>query len=45
MGSLGGLVCQPRDNELELTAWKEEQAFHRATNHATEFTNEANIRP
>lgn len=45
MGNLGGIVCSPRDNQLELQAWKEEQDFKRAVDHAEEFTNEANVRP
>lgn len=45
MGNLGGIVCSPRDNQLELQAWKEEQEFNRAVNHADEFVNEANLRP
>ena len=44
MGNLGGIVCSPRDNQLELQAWKEEQSFRRATDHAEEFVNEANLR-
>tara|TARA_R100000951_G_scaffold116766_1_gene130565 strand:+ start:6054 stop:7838 length:1785 start_codon:yes stop_codon:yes gene_type:complete len=44
MGNLGGIVCSPRDNQLELQAWKEEQDFNRATGHANEFVNEANER-
>lgn len=45
MGNLGGIVASPRDNQLEIQAWKEEQDFRRATNHADEYTNEANLRP
>jgi chaperonin GroEL len=45
MGNLGGIVCSPRDNQLELQAWKEEQDFKRAVDHADEFANEANVRP
>jgi chaperonin GroEL len=45
MGNLGGIVCSPRDNQLELQAWREEQDFKRAVNHADEYTNEANLRP
>lgn len=44
MGNLGGIVCSPRDNQLELQAWKEEQDFKRSVDHADEFVNEANIR-
>lgn len=44
MGNLGGIVCSPRDGQLELQAWKEEQDFKRATDHAEEYINEANIR-
>lgn len=44
MGNLGGIVASPRDNQLELQAWKEEQDFNRATDHADEFINEANLR-
>lgn len=45
MGNLGGIICSPRDNQLELQAWKEEQEFRRAVDHADEFVNEADIRP
>jgi chaperonin GroEL len=45
MGNLGGIICSPRDNQLELQAWKEEQSFRRSIDHADEFVNEANIRP
>jgi chaperonin GroEL len=45
MGNLGGIVCSPRDNQLELQAWKEEQDFKRSVDHADEFANEANVRP
>jgi chaperonin GroEL len=45
MGNLGGIVCSPRDNQLEIQAWKEEQDFKRAVDHADEFANEANVRP
>jgi chaperonin GroEL len=44
MGNLGGIICSPRDNQLELQAWKEEQDFKRATDHADEFINEADLR-
>jgi chaperonin GroEL len=44
MGNLGGIICSPRDNQLELQAWKEDQDFRRATDHADEFINEANLR-
>lgn len=44
MGNLGGIVCSPRDNQLELQAWKEEQDFKRSVDHAEEFINEANVR-
>jgi len=44
MGNLGGIVCSPRDNQLEIQAWKEEQDFNRSVNHADEFINEANER-
>jgi len=44
MGNLGGIVASPRDSQLELQAWKEEQDFRRATDHADEFINEANLR-
>ena len=44
MGNLGGIVASPRDGQLERQAWKEEQEFNRAVNHADEFTNEANER-
>ena len=44
MGNLGGIVATPRDNQLELQAWKEEQDFKRAVDHANEFVNEADLR-
>lgn len=44
MGNLGGIICSPRDNQLEIQAWKEEQDFKRAIDHADDFVNEANIR-
>jgi chaperonin GroEL len=45
MGNLGGIVCSPRDNQLELQAWKEDQDFKRATTSPNEYVNEANTRP
>jgi hypothetical protein len=44
MGNLGGIICSPRDNQLEIQAWKEDQDFKRAVDHADDFINEANIR-
>ena len=44
MGNLGGIVCTPRDGQLERAAWKEEQDFRRATDEPDNFTNEANLR-
>lgn len=44
MGNLGGIVCSPRDNQLEIQAWKEDQDFRRAVDHADDFVNEANER-
>jgi chaperonin GroEL len=44
MGNLGGIVCTPRDGQLERAAWKEEQDFRRATEDTDEFVNEANLR-
>jgi chaperonin GroEL len=44
MGNLGGIVASPRDNQLERQAWKEEQDFRRAVDHADEFVNEADLR-
>lgn len=44
MGNLGGIVASPRDGQLEREAWKEEQDFVRATNHADEYVNEADRR-
>jgi chaperonin GroEL len=44
MGNLGGIICSPRDSQLEMQAWKEEQDFNRAVNNADDYTNEANIR-
>jgi len=44
MGNLGGIICSPRDNQLELQAWKEDQDFRRATENADQFINEANMR-
>lgn len=44
MGNLGGIIATPRDNQLEIQAWKEDQDFKRAVNHADEFVNEADER-
>jgi chaperonin GroEL len=44
MGNLGGIVASPRDNALEIQAWKEEKDFRRAVDHADEYINEANLR-
>lgn len=44
MGNLGGIVASPRDNQLELQAWKEEQDFRRAVDDPEAYMNEANVR-
>ena len=44
MGNLGGIVCSPRDNQLEQQAAKEERDFNNAVNNADQFKNEANER-
>jgi chaperonin GroEL len=44
MGNLGGIVASPRDNQLELQAWKEEQDFRRAVDTPEAYMNEANTR-
>jgi len=44
MGNLGGIVCSPRDNQLENQAWKEDQDFKRATTSPNEYVNEADMR-
>jgi len=44
MGTLGGIVAYPRDNQLELQEARDEQEFHRSINNAENIKNEANER-
>lgn len=44
MGTLGGIVCQPRDNQLELQDARDEMGFQRTLDNADNIRNEANLR-
>jgi len=44
MGVMGGLVCHPRDEDLERSESAKELAYKAAVENPTQFTNEANER-
>lgn len=45
MGTLGGIVCFPRDNQLERQDAIEQAGFQRTLDNAHDLRNEANERP
>jgi chaperonin GroEL len=45
MGTLGGIICFPRDNELEKQDARDEIEFNRTLENAGNIKNEANERP
>lgn len=45
MGTLGGIVCFPRDGQLERQEARDQQNFDRTLDNAGNFVNEANERP
>lgn len=45
MGTLGGIVAFPRDNQLEIQEAKEVSNFNRTLENAENLRNEANYRP
>ena len=45
MGTMSGMVVEPRDNALELAEAQAENEFRRVTNNADSYINEANNRP
>lgn len=44
MGTLGGIVCFPRDNQLEMMEFQKDQDFKRNIDNAENIKNEANER-
>ena len=44
MGTLGGIVAYPRDNQLEDMEFKDQQDFNRTIDNAEALSNEANER-
>jgi chaperonin GroEL len=45
MGTLGGIVCTPRDMDLERQEFLDNQNFEKTLENAESFKNEANVRP
>jgi chaperonin GroEL (HSP60 family) len=45
MGTLGGIICEPRDNALEIQESRDVQNFNRTLENADNLRNEANYRP
>ena len=45
MGTLGGIVCTPRDTDLERQEFLDAQNFDKTLENAESFRNEANYRP
>jgi chaperonin GroEL (HSP60 family) len=45
MGTLGGIIVSPRDNQLELQHHSDEENFQRTVDNAHNLRNEANERP
>lgn len=45
LGTMGGLVCHPRDDVFERSEAKADSEFMRITDNPTSFVNEANERP
>lgn len=45
LGTMGGMVCHPRDGEFERSEARADSEFTRVTNNPNAYTNEANERP
>ncbi len=45
LGTMGGLVCHPRDGEFERAEARADSEFVKATENPNQFVNEANQRP
>lgn len=45
LGTMGGLVCHPRDGEFERSEARADSEFGRAVNNPNQYVNEANERP
>jgi chaperonin GroEL len=45
LGTCGGIVCHPRDDQFERSEAKADAEFGRATSQADQYVNEANERP
>lgn len=45
LGTMGGLVCHPRDDAFERSEATADSEFMKATSNPNQFTNEANERP
>lgn len=45
LGTMGGMVCHPRDGEFERSEARADGDFMRATENPNQFVNEANERP
>jgi hypothetical protein len=45
MGTLGGIIAFPRDNQLENQEYKSQMDFQRTLDNSQALSNEANERP
>lgn len=45
LGTMGGMVCHPRDGEFERSEARADSDFTRAVDNPNQYTNEANERP
>lgn len=45
LGTMGGMVCHPRDGDFERSEAKADSEFMRVTSNPNQFVNEANERP
>ena len=45
LGTMGGMVCHPRDDTFERSEARLDSEFMRATENPNQFANEANERP
>lgn len=45
LGTMGGMVCHPRDGEFERAEARADSEFSRAVDNPHQYTNEANERP
>lgn len=45
LGTMGGMVCHPRDGEFERSEARADSEFTRVTSNPNQFVNEANERP